>query len=828
MNKNNSQKYIPYFIAIIIFILLSVIYFEPLFEGKVVQQGDVVNHKGMSKEIRDHRAKYGEEPLWSNSMFGGMPAYQTSVVYKGNFIKHIDKILQLGLPHPAGILFLLFLGFFILLLVLDVNPWLAIAGSIAYAFSSYFFILFEAGHNSKIHAIAYMAPVLTGFILCFKKKYLLGGILTALFVCLEISTNHFQITYYLIIILITLVIVECIYAIIEKNLKSFFKTISVLFIACVLAVLPNLNNLLVTYDYSKYTTRGKSELSFDKENKTTGLDKDYATQWSYGIGETFSLMIPNVKGGASDLLVNNKKAMAVIDPDYRQAMVKNRISQYWGDQPFTSGPVYVGAFVVFLFILGLFILKGKYKWVLLVATLLSILLAWGKNFMWFTDIFLNYVPGYNKFRAVSMILVIAELCMPLLAILTLREIYLNPSILKNNIKWFYTSLALTAGLALLFWITPTTFFNFFSSAELQEFSKQSGRGFDEFLSAIENARIAIFRADAMRSFIFIIIGAGLLLAWSYMKLPKSVLLVALPVIFLADIVPVDKRYLNDDNFVKAKLVENPFPMTTADKAILQDKDPNFRVFNMAVNTFNDASTAFYHKSIGGYHGAKLKRYQELIDYVLFPEIQKFYTTLTNKPTDSSIYATLSQMNGLNMLNTKYIIYNKDAEPLRNPFAYGNAWFVDNVKIVENADEEILELPHINPSNTAIVDKRYENILKDYKGGKDATATIKLVSYKANQLEYIAKNLKNHNLAVFSEIYYEKGWNAYVDGKLTPHFRTDYVLRGMILPPGDHTIVFKFEPEIFYKAEKISYAGSTIFCLVILGAVCVELYRKRKK
>ncbi len=827
MTNKILQKYLPYMIAVIVFVLMSIIFLKPIFEGKAIRQSDVVNHKGMAKEIRDHRAQYGEEPLWSNSMFGGMPSYQTSVVYKGNLISKIDKVLQLGLPHPVGNLFLLFLGFFILLLILNVNPWLAIAGSIVYAFSSYFIIIMEAGHNSKLHALAYMAPVLAGIILCLKEKYIIGGLLTALFVSLEISANHLQITYYLFLTIIVLLIVEAVYAIIEKNIKSYLKALGVLAIAAILAVLPNINNLLITYDYSKYTTRGKSELTFDKDNKTSGLDKDYATQWSYGKAETFSLMIPNIKGGVSEPLANNKTAMQVTEPAFRKAIAESQISHYWGEQPFTSGPVYVGAFVVFLFVLGLFIINGKYKWFLLFATLMSILLAWGRNFMGLTDFFMDFVPGYNKFRAVSMILVIAELCIPILAILTLKKIFLEPSIIKQKIKWFYTSLAITAGLSILFWLLPTTFFTFFSDAELEQFASLSGQGYNEFIDAIQNARVVIFKADAMRSFLFIIIGAVLIYIYSNFKFPKTVFLIVLPILFVADLMPVAKRYLNEDNFVKKTFMEKPFPMSTADKAILTDKEPNYRVYNMAVNTFNDASTSYYHKSIGGYHGAKLKRYQEFIEYVLTPEMQKFHSVLSNKPTDSSINAVLSELHGINMLNTKYIIYNRDAPPLQNRHSYGSAWFVDNVKIVPNADEEIIELSAINNANIAVVDKRYIDLFAGFKGETDSLAKIKLISYKANHLEYSVENLNQPQIAIFSEIYYEKGWNAYVDGKLMPHFRTNYILRGMLVPSGAKQIVFKFEPKLFYTGEKISFAGSILLYVVIFGALAYNFYRKRK-
>ena len=470
MKKITSKTFIPIVLSIIIFIALSIFYLSPLMEGKKLKQGDIVNHQGMSKEISDFRNATGDEALWTNRMFGGMPAFQISVLYKTNVISYIDKAIKLWLPHPAGLIFLYLLGFYILLLTLGVDKRLSIVGAIAFAFSSYFFIIIEAGHNSKANAIGYMAPVIAGIILCFRGRYILGGIITLLFLALKINANHVQITYYLMIIVLILGIIELIYALKEKQVKPFFKAVGVMFVALFIAFGANIGNLWTTYEYGKYSTRGKSELTSNKANKTTGLDRDYATDWSYGIPETFSLLIPNIQGGESSYINNDKDALKKVDPKYKEAVAG--MSRYWGEQPFTSGPVYAGAIVVFLFMLGLFLVKGRMKWFLLITTILSILLAWGKHFMPLTDFFFDFIPGYNKFRAVSMIMVIAEFTIPLLSILALKEIFEKPEIIKEKIKYFYISLSLTAGIALLFWLTPSTFFSFVTENETKEINQQ--------------------------------------------------------------------------------------------------------------------------------------------------------------------------------------------------------------------------------------------------------------------------------------------------------------------------------------------------------------------
>lgn len=809
MKEFRLKKYLPHLTAVLIFLVLTLGYFSPLLEGKKLKQPDISNWKGMSKEIVDYREKTGEEPLWTNSMFGGMPAYQISVEYKSNLIRHADNIFKLGLPHPANLVIIYFLGFFILLMVLRVNPWLAFAGAAAFAFSSYFFIILEAGHNSKAHAIGYMAPVLAGIILSYRGKKIAGALLTALFLALEIRANHLQITYYLMLMVIIFGITELISAFKEKRIPDFLKTTGLLFIAALLAVSTNITSLWATWEYGKETIRGRSELSTNPENRTSGLDKDYATSWSYGRAETFSLLIPNVKGGATGSLGENEKAMDKVDRDWAQTIAGQ--NHYWGDQPFTSGPVYAGAIMVFLFVLGLFILKGNMRWWLLAATVLSILLSWGKNFMPLTDFFLHYIPGYNKFRAVSMILVIAELTIPLLGILALKEVIEKPELLKQKRRGFFIALGFTAGLALVFFILPQTFFDFLSGMEKSFIAEQratvdSGQAaqLEQFAHNLTIARVAVFKADAIRTVLFILLAAAALLLYERKSIGKGILTAVISVLILADMVPVAYRYLNNDNFVSKTLVNNPFTPTDANKLISKDSDPNFRVLNTTVSTFQDASTSYFHKSIGGYHGAKLRRYQELIDH----HISKYNESV------------------LNMLNTKYFIVtdeNRRPTAQLNMDALGHAWFVKEYTLVDNADEEIEALTAFNPEITAVVDKRFSDRLSGFVAAPDSTAQIKLKSYAPNKLKY-TYNAATDQLAVFSEIYYDKGWNAYVDGKPAPYLRANYVLRAMAVPAGSHEIEFRFEPVVYRTGESISLAGSLLLLLLLLGYAFTE-FRK---
>lgn len=797
MKKINFNKLAPYLAAIVIFVIILMVYFNPLLEGKKIKQSDISQWKGMSKEIVDFREKTGEEPLWTNSMFGGMPAYQISVQYKANLIKYIDEIFKLGLPHPAGLAFLYFIGFFILLLVLRIDPWLSIAGAIAFAFSSYFFIIFEAGHNSKAHAIAYIAPVLAGIVLTYRGKYMLGGLLTALFLSLELLANHLQITYYLGMIIVAFGISEFIFHIKEKSLKSFFIASVIVLVAGFIAIGTNITNLMATYQYGKETIRGKTELTSEKENRTTGLDKAYATGWSYGIGESITLLIPNARGGSSAGSVGVKSETYKVlmqnnVPEESALQVINNLPLYWGDQPSTSGPVYVGAILIFLFMFGLLVVENRYRWWLLTATVLSVMLAWGHNFMPLTDFFFKYIPGYNKFRSVSMTLVIAEFTIPLLAVLALRKVFSDSVDKKKLIRRLAYAAGITAGITLIFALFGGSMFNFTSSQDVQYKDYFP----DWMMAAIRADRASMLAADAWRSFIFILLAAAFLWAYLTNKLKKYQVIAILSVLILIDLWAVDKRYVNDNDFVRKSLVNVPFQPSQADELIMKDKDPDYRVMNMTVSPFNDASNSYFHKSIGGYHGAKLRRYQELIEHHLGK----------------------NNMNVYNMLNTKYfIVQGEDKQPTVqiNMQAMGNAWFVNDVKLVKNADEEIGALTSFNPAETAVVDKRFEASLKGHIITKDAIGTITLKEYKPNHLTY-ESNTGSDQLAVFSEIYYDKGWNAYIDGKPAPYFRANYVLRAMIVPSGKHTIEYKFEPAVYRNGEKISLASSLLLIVLLIG------------
>lgn len=810
MNLPFYKKALPHAVAFLIFIAITFIYLNPLLKGKELRQNDITQWKGMSKEIVDHRDETGEEPLWTNSAFGGMPAYQISAIYKANLIRYVDRLFKLGLPHPANLMFLLLAGFYFLLVTLRVNTPLAIAGAIAFAFSSYFFIIIEAGHNSKAHAVAYMAPVIAGILIAYRGKILPGAAITGLFLALQVGANHLQVTYYLGIIVLFFIAAKAYEAIKEKQLKAFVTASAALAIAAVLAIGPNITSILLTYEYGKESTRGPSELTENKENKTTGLDKDYATSWSYGIGETLTLMIPDFKGGASvSVGMYDEEALKEVDPQLKQAVAGQ--SAYFGDQPFTSGPVYVGAIICFLFILGLFIVEGTVKWWLLAATILSVMLAWGRHFMPLTDFFLDYVPGYNKFRTVAMTLIIAEFTMPLLAILALRQVILTPSVIQEKIKHFYTAAGLTAGLSILIWLAPGMFNDFFQQGEYERFMQQLNEAkfspdqSSMFLNSLEEARKELVTSDAIRSAIFILLAAALLWLVSKNKIRNNYAIIAIGALILIDMWAVNQRYLNKENFVSKNLIRNQFPLTPADQQILQDKG-YYRVFNLTVSSFNDATTSYYHKSIGGYHGAKLKRYEELIE-----EQQ-----LRHQISKNNIQV-------LSMLNTKYfIVPDENRQPVVqvNPQALGAAWFVNEIKWVPDADAEIAALDDFDASQTAIVDERFKEVVSA-PSPTDAAGEIRLTSYAPNHLIYEA-SAPAPQVAVFSEIYYSKGWNAYIDGKPVAHFRANYVLRGLSVPAGNHKIEFKFEPKTYHTGETISLASSILLLLLVTGVIVYEI------
>ncbi|MCR4849529.1 MAG: YfhO family protein [Bacteroidales bacterium] len=811
--KNNffekNKKMVGIIGCILLFAVITLIYCYPVMEGKRLKQHDIAMFKGMSKEIVDYRESSGEQSLWTNSMFGGMPAWNISAPVRTNLFQYVHQGLSLGLPSPLGSIFISMLGFFILLLVLDVGIGLSAIGAIAYGFTSYLFIVIGAGHNTKAIAMAYMAPVLAGIILAYKGKYLWGSVLAAIALALEIRANHLQITYYLLLIVVIFVIAQLISDIREKQLKRFFKASACLVVAAILAVLTFFTPLYANYEFGKETTRGKPVLTQNQDQQTKGLDRDYITQWSYGKGETWSLLIPNAKGGASAYIGNNNPALDKADRQFRSSIAQQ--NAYWGDQPGTSGPVYVGAIVMFLFVLGALTVKGKLKWVLLTATLLSILLSWGKNFMWFTNFFIDYFPGYNKFRAVSMTLVIAEVCIPLLGFLGLAEMVKSPEDFKKNMKKFFIALGTTAGICLLFYIAPKVFFSFLSQGEAQQFAQlstgQDGAVYQSFATQLEDVRVAIFRKDALRSLLFILLAAVPIFLYGKGKLKAAPAFIILGALVFIDMFPIDKRYLNNDNFINKQLAEKPFNATKADKAILADQTPDFRVLNLTKDVFNDASTSYFHKSVGGYHGAKLRRYQDVITGYLNPEIRQMGK------------ATLDQQQLLNMLNTKYIIYDPDLDPLQNPFAFGNAWTVDDIRWVSTPDEEFEALGSTDLHHSAIVNQEFQAQLNGLQPNGEGTIT--LTEYRPNQLTYSA-SATTDQLAVFSEIWTKEGWKLWIDGQEHPLLRANYILRAAVIPAGQHEIVMRYEPKIWGVGKTIALISSL---LILLGLI-VALVKSR--
>ncbi len=826
----NWKGMLPYLTAIMLFIVVTYVYFNPLLEGKRLNMHDIKMHKGMSKEIMDFREQTGEEPLWTNSMFGGMPAWQISVVYTGNLIRHVKKVITLWLPFPANAVFMYFIGFFILLLVLGVNPWLSIAGALAYGFSSYFFIILGAGHTSKAYAISYMAPVLAGIIMAYNGKVIKGGLLAAVALALQLEAGHLQITYYLLLIIVVLGLFQLFDALKNKQLPLFTKATGVLIAAAALATLTHGTNLYGTYEYGKESMRGRPVLEHNTDDQTRGLDRSYITHWSYGIGETWSLLIPNAKGGGSALIGNNHPALDHADRNFRPSIAQS--NAYWGDQPGTSGPVYAGAIVMFLFVLGLFVVKGKYKWILLVATVLSILLSWGKNFMPFTDFFLDYIPGYDKFRAVSMTLVIADLTIPLLGFMGLYAIFKNPDLITKNKKYFYLAYGLTGGLALLFYMFPNLFFNFLSSMEQEQFTQLKASNpadraqYDLFISQLELVRAAIFKADALRSFIYITLAAGLVYAFVINKLKQNYLTIALFVLILADMATIARRYVNESDFIPKRRVETPFQASKANQDILRETKTGDRVLDISTSTFNDATTSYFHHSIGGYHGAKLQRYQDIIDHHLQAEIGSLTETLRNNPNLNAINNHMAQLQVLNMLNTRFIIYHPEAEPLRNRHGLGNAWFVEHIHHVDHPNDEIDALAKVDLRNTAVIHNDFEKLLVGFSPGMDTNAFIDMIDYAPNHLTYQA-SLQEPGLAVFSQIWYTKGWNAYLNGEPIPILRANYILRALQLPKGEHIIEMKFEPRVWSVGQKISLASSLILILLSLGFIGSWLIKPSK-
>lgn len=833
-NSESYKKFLPDLIAIAAFIVLSFIYFSPaIMDGRVLAQSDSLAAVGQGQEQRQYmKQHHGERTRWINSMFSGMPTYQMSPTYDSTKPQDAaKKLYSLFLPNYVYLLFIMLLGFYILMRAFRASPLVSAFGAVVWALSSYFLILIAAGHIWKFITLAYIPPTIAGLVYAYRKKYLLGGLLVMIFVAFQISANHIQMSYYFFFVMLFMVIAYFVDAIKKKTLPDFLKSTGVIVIAGLIGVLANLSNLYHTYEYSKESMRGKSELSHHgAENKTdNGLERDYITAWSYGVGETWTLLVPNTKGGASVPMSENAKAMEKARPEYRQ--LYQQIGQYWGEQPGTSGPVYVGAFVLMLFILGLFIVKGPMKWALLAATVFSILLSWGKNFMGLTDFFIDHVPMYNKFRTVASILVIAEFTIPLLAALTVKQLIEKPETLKNNLKYLWISLGLTGGIALLFAIAPQMFFSsFISSSERQALQSLPAEHIRSVMDNLTQMRVAMFTADAWRSVIIILIGTVLLWAMINKKLKAQWAVAGILTLCLIDMWAVDKRYLNDKDFIQQSNLAQVFKKTQADEIILQDTTKYYRVLNMATSTFNDGVTPYWHKCIGGYHPAKLRRYQDLIDVHLTKEMGALQEGIIQKQGRmDSVNADSFKV--LNMLNTKWVIMpgqNGQQIPVENPYNQGNVWFVDKIEFVNSPDEEIDALANIDLHKQAVADKKYEAALNGMNvTPKDSASAIGLVSYDSNTLTYSA-DAKKPELAVFSEIYYPKGWQITIDGQPAQMLRANYTLRALPVPAGNHTIVFEFAPKSIKVTDTIAFIALAIMLLTGLWIVWREVKTDKKE
>lgn len=831
------KKLLPDLIAILAFVLLSFAYFFPAdIENRILFQHDTAAGAGAGQEVKEYYEQTGERSRWTNSLFGGMPMYQIAPSYDSTkSLQWVQKAYQLFLPDYVCLTFMLMLGFYILLRVFGIPVWLAGLGGIMWAFSSYFFILISAGHIWKFITLAYVPPTIAGIVLAYRGKLLWGGILTALFVALQITSNHVQMSYYFFFVILFFVGAYFEKAWRTKTLPQFFKASAVLIVAALVGIAANVSNLYHTYAYSKETMRGKSELvqTGDAAKQTSsGLDRDYITQWSYGIDETLTLLVPNFKGGASAALSQSETAMSKANPMY--SSLYGSLTQYFGTQPMTSGPVYVGAFVLFLFVLGCFIVKGPLKWALIGATFFSIVLSWGKNFMPLTDFFIDYVPLYNKFRAVSSILVIAEFTIPLLAIFALKRLLEEPEILKQEKKPLGISLLLTAGIALLLAIAPGSIGSGYVPAQeaqmLQNAVNQQmipANELSDILANLGEMRAELVSSDALRSFIIIGIGCSLLWLYASGKLRSSLTIAGITILCLADMWGVNKRYLNDAQFVPHSIRTETFTKTNTDELILQDTSLDYRVLNFATSTFDDNNTSYWHKSVGGYHPAKLRRYQKMIEHHISPEMQAAYKAIATAGGEmDSVDANKFRI--LNMLNTKYFIFpagqQRQTVPILNPHAYGNAWFVNKVQYVNNANEEIDALDSIIPTETAVVDARFKDVLKGAtESYKDSLSSIRLTSYAPNRLTYETNNAQD-GIAVFSEIYYPDGWHVTIDGQPAELARADYILRTMYVPAGQHTIEMRFDPTSLHVTEGIAYGA---LALLVIGIIVAVLIAKRK-
>jgi len=799
------------------FVIICFVYFSPVLQGKAPAQGDVLQAKAMQKEIMDYKAKDGKGPLWTNEMFGGMPAYQIWVQYPLNLTTYGISLIKDTFPDPVGTVLLYLLGAYLLFCTLKINPWLAAAGAIAFAFTSYNFIIIAAGHSNKALAIGFFAPILAGIIMTLRGRYWMGASLTALFLALNIRSNHIQMTYYFLLALLIYIGIEIYHAVKANRTKELTRALTFLFAAVLLSVMVNASNLWTTYEYGKETIRGKSNLTNDKTEPENGLPKDYAYQWSQGIGESFTFLIPNLYGGGAERLdakSNVAKEIIAVGASPEQAVdFAQRLPVYWGDKPFTAGPYYFGSIICFLFVFGLFIVRSRMKWWILSTTILFMFLSFGKNLPFISDLFFDYVPLYNKFRAVESILAVVGLLFPILALLAVKEAQDGQYDQKYLVKKLTWSAGITGGFALLIAIMPTLFFSF-KTAEHQQFIVSLTQAFNndatvanKVANALVEDRISLARADALRTLLFVLIGFGLTWAFITKKLKAEVAFGIIAVVILFDMWQVDRRYLNNANFVPKSTLNAHYQPRDVDTFIMADKDPNFRVYDASIPTFTSADASYFHKTVGGAHSARLKRIQELIDHQ--------FTKSVNQDV-------------LDMFNTKYIItqdqQNGSYKMQRNATAAGNAWIVESVQFVKDSDEEMKAISSFDPKKEAIVDMRYKNLIDTTRAGVGGpTAFIKLDSYHPDHLVY-SYSAPRDVIAVFSEIYYDKGWKMLIDGVEKPYFRADYVLRAAQLESGNHKVEFIFHPTSYYTGEKISLAGS----LLLLAGLGFAFYSENRK
>ena len=830
----NWKLWLPDVLVVLMFVIISFAYFFPAdIEGRVLYRHDSSAGRGAGQEASEYHQRTGEYTRWTNALFGGMPTYQMAPSYHSStLLSKVEKVYHLGLPENVWYVFVYLLGFYILLRAFDFRVYLAALGAVVWAFSSYFFIIIAAGHIWKVMALAYLPPMIAGVVLAYRGKYLSGMLVTTIFTALEVLANHVQMTYYYLFIILAMVIAFCVEGILQKRYQHLLKATAACLVGAVIGICLNISNLYHTWVYGQETMRGKSELV--KENSanqtSSGLDRDYITQWSYGIDETWTLLVPNAKGGASVPLSQSKTAMKHADEYY--AGIYQQLGQYWGNQPMTAGPVYVGAFVLTLFVLGLFIVKGPMKWALLAVTILSVLLSWGRNFMPFTNFFLDYVPMYAKFRTVASILVIAEFTIPLLAMMALKKVidgFSSESTAANAFptRYLWISFALTAGICLLFALMPTAFFpDFISYSEMQALRQLPADQMTPLVQNLTEMRVAVFTADCWRSFWIIVLGTACLLLYRYKKLSALWMCALLTVLCLIDMWQINKRYLNDEMFVSKTVREDPIPKTTAIDHILQDTSLDYRVLNLATSTFNENETSYYLKSIGGYHAAKLRRYQELIDAHISLEMDRVFKAVSEAAGD------MTQVNGdslypvLNMLNTKYFILplqGGQTVPLANPYTYGNAWFVDRIHYVDNANQEIDMVGKLPLRHEAVADKKFEEQLGQAVE-QDTLSRVQITAYEPNKLTYEVNSGKG-GVVVFSEIYYP-GWTATVDGVEQPLGRVNYVLRALQVKPGKHEVVLSFFPKSIDRTEAIAYTAYVLLLLILL-ALAWRVYQRRR-